>query len=108
MVLVINKYEKLSKLLSELNRAGIKGATVINSTGMAQVLVDNNESDTLLGSLRTLLSPGREDNYTIFTVMDEDKIDTAREVIHNVIGTLDEPGTGILFTMPVSYYEGII
>lgn len=109
MVLVINQCEKLSKLLAGLNNAGIKGATTIHSTGMAQVLANsNNETDTFLGSLRTMLTPGREENVTIFIVLDEEKINTAVEVIHDVIGTLDKPGAGILFTVPVAFYEGII
>jgi nitrogen regulatory protein PII len=106
LVLVFNQYEKLNKLLAALNNAGIKGATVINSAGMAQVLI-NNETDTFLGSLRTVLSPDREDNRTVFIVLDEDMINTARKVIHDVIGALDKPGAGILFVVPVSYYEGI-
>jgi nitrogen regulatory protein PII len=107
MVLVINRYEKLSRLLTELNKAGIKGATVINSNGMAQALL-NNESDHFLGSLRMVLSTDREDNRTIFIVLDEEQIETAKKVIHNVIGTLEKPGTGILFIVPVTYFEGIM
>ncbi|NLL38031.1 MAG: hypothetical protein GX254_00355 [Clostridiales bacterium] len=108
LVLVFSQHEKLSKLLVELNNVGIKGATIINSTGMAQVLINNKETDTLLGSLRTMLSPGREENLTVFIILDEEKVNTARGVIHDVLGPLDKPGVGILFTMPVTFCEGII
>ncbi len=104
LVLVLSQYEKLDKLLIELNDAGIKGATVINSTGMAQVL--NQEDAMFLGSIRSFLTPAREDNRTIFMALDEDSIETAKKVIHKVIGSLDEPGTGVLFIIPVLYFEG--
>ncbi|HZW49110.1 MAG TPA: hypothetical protein VFF80_03115 [Bacillota bacterium] len=104
LVLVLSQYEKLDKLLIELKDEGIKGATVINSTGMAQVL--DQETDVFLGSIRTFLTPDREDNRTIFMALDEDKVETAKKVIHKVIGSLTEPGTGVLFITPVLYFEG--
>lgn len=105
LVLVLSRYEKLDALLVELKDAGITGATVINSTGMAQVI--NRESDHLLGSLRTYLTPQREDNRTVFIVLNQEKVETAKSVIHKVIGSLSEPGTGILFLAPTLYVEGI-
>lgn len=108
LVLVLNHYEKLSKLLLELNEAGIKGATVINSSGMAGVLTNSRESDAFLGSIRQFLTPEREDNRTIFLVLSEDKVEIAKKVIQNVIGKLDKPGVGILFILPTIYTEGIL
>ena len=105
LVLVLSRYEKLDALLVELKDAGITGATVINSTGMAQVI--SRESDYLLGSLRTYLTPQREDNRTVFIVLKQEKVETAKSVIHKVIGSLSEPGTGILFLAPTLYVEGI-
>ena len=57
LVFVLARYEKLDKLLVELNEAGIKGATVINTTGMARAL--NLESDAFLGSIRAYMTPER-------------------------------------------------
>lgn len=105
LVLVLSQYEKLDKLLIELNDAGINGATVINSTGMAQAL--SRETDVLLGSIRAFLIPEREDNRTIFMVLNEDQVERAKKVIYAVIGPLNKPGTGILFVAPVLYVEGV-
>ncbi len=106
LVLVLSKYEKLDRFLVALDKAGIKGATVINSTGMARML--NSESDAILGSLRSYLSPEREDNRTVFIVTCEEKIRKVKEVIHDVFGSLNHPDTGILFVIPTVYTEGII
>ena len=105
LVFVLNKYEKLDQLLAQLNDVGIKGATVINSTGMAQIL--SKEYDTLLGSIRAYLTPDREDNRTIFMVLADEQVQLVRKVIHQVVGPLDKPGTGILFTLPVLSVEGM-
>ena len=104
LIFVLAQYEKLDKLLVEFNEAGIKGATVINTTGMAHVL--NLESDVFLGSIRAYMTPEREDNRTIFMLLCEEKIAIAKEVIHRVVGPLNKPGTGILFAVPALFSEG--
>ena len=105
LVLVLNKYERLGKLLVSLNDAGIKGATVINTTGMAQLLC--RETDAMLGSLRAFLTPEREDNRTVFMVLSDEKVEIAKKIIHDVVGTLEKPGSGILFTAPTLSVEGL-
>jgi nitrogen regulatory protein PII len=106
LVLVLSKYEKLDQFLVALDQADIKGATVINTTGMAKAL--SQESDTLLGSLRTYLTPERDDNRTVFIVTNEAKIKKVIHIVHEVFGSLNEPDTGILFVLPTVYTEGII
>ncbi len=106
LVLVLSKYEKLDKLLTALNDQGIRGATVINSTGMAQVLYSK-ESDQMFGSLRAFLNPERDDNRTVFMVLDDEKIETVKKTVNKVLGSLDSPGTGIMFVIPVLDFEGI-
>lgn len=105
LVLVLQKYEKLEKLLCALTEAGIHGATVIHSAGMVQVL--SHETDVLLGSLRAFLEPEREDNRTLFILLKEEQIEVAKKVIRDVIGPLDKPETGILFILPTIYTEGL-
>ncbi len=105
LVLVLQQYEKLEKLLAELNRAGIKGATVVHSAGMVQAL--SHETDAILGSLRAVLNPERESNRTIFILLRENQLPAAKKVIHDVIGSLDRPETGILFVLPVLESEGL-
>jgi nitrogen regulatory protein PII len=106
LVFVLSKYEKLDRFLTALDHAGIKGATVLNSTGMARLL--SSESEAILGSLRSYFTPEREDNRTIFIVACEEKINRVKEIIHEVFGSLDQPDTGILFVIPTIYTEGII
>lgn len=105
LVLVLQKHEKLEKLLCALTEAGIHGATVIHSAGMVQVL--SHETDVLLGSLRAFLEPEREDNRTLFILLKEEQIEVAKKVIRDVIGPLDKPETGILFILPTIYTEGL-
>lgn len=105
LVYVLHRYEKLNKLLRELSRVGIKGATVLHSNGMAQVL--GKEDDVLFGLLRSHLSPSLEDNRTLFMVLNQEQVQRVRETIQRVIGPLEQPGNGVLFVLPVLSVEGI-
>lgn len=51
VVLILNRIEMMEKLLCGFSEAKISGATIIESTGMAQALY-NMEDGAFLGSLR--------------------------------------------------------
>jgi nitrogen regulatory protein PII len=105
LVAVINQPEALDDILSGFLELGITGATVINSEGMAHVLTHD---IPLFAGIQTLISRSRAQNYTIFSVIDEqEKVDAAFAVIQDVCGSLDEPGTGIMFTIPVTRVVGV-
>ena len=47
-------------------------------------------------------------NKTIFSVVDRDeKVAKLEGLLERVCGDLSQPGTGILFTLPVDYARGL-
>ena len=107
LIFVLNNTEKLDELMVELSEAGIRGATIIESSGMAQVLTHSGEDDPLIAYLRSVMDPSNNSNKTILFVSDEKEVEVIREVINRVIGDLSQPQTGILFTVPVDFTDGI-
>ncbi len=105
MVFILNKIDTLEYLLEGLSAAGIGGATIIESSGLAMTL-SKLGSSFLSSSIRSLFS-GDEDNKTIMSVIRDDQLDLARRVIYNTVGDLSLPNTGILFTVPIDFAEGI-
>lgn len=105
LVLILNRTEVLEYLLEGLSAAGIGGATIIQSSGLAMTLSKMNSS-FLSSSIRTILAGGDEDNRTILSVINDDQLDIARRVIYNTVGDLSRPNTGILFTVPLDFVEG--
>jgi hypothetical protein len=61
----------------------------------------------IFAGLRSLLSRSRPTNQTLFSVIDEDKVDAAINLIQEVCGSLDSPGAGIVFTLSVSRVVGL-
>lgn len=104
--LVLNKVDCLEKLLGELLAGGIKGGTVIESTGMAQVLGDSEEFN-ILGSLRQLLDPHRVESKTLFFVLPDEQVQIVREIVDRVTGGIGNPNTGILFGFDISFADGL-
>lgn len=108
LILILNKIELLDELLEAMADAQIGGATILHSRGMARELYNSgHEDDMFLGSLRAILDPDREENLTILTVVREEQVQLAVQVIEKVVGDLSKPDTGILFTLPVDYIKGI-
>lgn len=105
MVIILNKTEVLNYLLEGLSSAGIMGATIIESQGMARTLSLSDES-FVGASLRSIFSGSDEDNRTIISVIKNNQLEIARKVIYNVVGDLSQPNTGIMFTVPLDFVEG--
>lgn len=106
LIFVFNKNEKLDQLLKEFSVNGITGATIIDSKGMAKVLL-NKDFDGIFGSLRYIIDSSREDNKTIFMVLKDEIVEVVLEIIERVVGSLDEQDSGILFTVPIDFIRGL-
>ena len=89
LVIILNKTDVLDYLLEGLSAAGIKGATIIESSGMAMTL-SRLDSSFLSASIRGLFS-GEEDNRTILSVIKNNQLNT-----------------GIMFTVPLDFVEGTV
>ena len=91
LVFVLDKVENLEPVLNKFEHIGIKGATILESKGMARAL-ESYFDGSFLGSLRA--------------VMEED-VPRALAAIEEVNGSFDEPGTGVAFTLPVDDVRGL-
>ena len=107
LLLVLNDLEMLTPLLETLMANNIRGATILNSTGMARELCRNGEDYPIFGTLRYLMDPEREESRTIFMVLREEQLALAKKIIREMLGDLNRPDTGIMITLPVSSAEGI-
>jgi hypothetical protein len=108
LVFVLHNHEKLDAVLTELERAGICGATVIDSTGMAKVLHHEEEDVMLLGALRNFLNgASRTKSNTIFTIIPTEQLQPAVEAFERIVGDLDQQNVGIAFSLPVDYVKGV-
>jgi nitrogen regulatory protein PII len=106
LVCVVDRDQHLERILSAFVDLGIRGATIVNSEGMAHHVGD--ELPVLTG-LQALLERTRPHSATVFSVIDDAAtIETAIETISEICGGLEGPGTGIVFTVPVQRVHGLM
>lgn len=109
LFLVLNRTEYLDNILTEFVNINIKGATILDSQGMASALISHCHDDIpVIGSLRNFIDNCRPYNKTIFTVLEDDEmVEKAVEAINKVVEDLSKPGIGFMFTVPVGRVYGI-
>ena len=108
VTIILNKTECLDEILEEFGNNNISGATIIDSRGMVQELSDHDHEDMyFLVSLRSLLSPSHKENKTIIMVAKDEDVERISKIVNKITGGLSKPDTGILFTLPIDYLEGI-
>lgn len=109
LFLVLNETEYLDDILAAFVKVGVKGATILDSQGMASAIASNtNRQIPLFGSLKSFLDSSRPYNKTVFTVIDSDELlDKAIDAVNSVVGDICKPGIGLMFTMPVGRICGI-
>jgi nitrogen regulatory protein PII len=104
LIAVINEEEKLDEILSGFIELGVTGATIIGSEGMGRVV---SHDVPIFAGLHALAAGSRPRNQTIFSVIREEKIDGVIALLQEICGDLDNPATGIVFTLPVTRVVGL-
>jgi nitrogen regulatory protein PII len=104
LVAVINREELVDDILAGFIELGITGATIVESKGMGHVL---SREVPIFAGVRSLAAMSRPANRTIFCLADDAKVEAAIGLIQEVCGSLDLPGAGIVFTLPVGRVVGL-
>jgi len=109
LFIVLNETSYLDQILEQFVEVGVKGATVLDSQGMAGAIVHGQRSGIpLFGSLKTFMDGARPYNKTIFTVIeDEEILEKAINVVKGILGDMEKPGVGLMFTLPIGNIYGI-
>ena len=110
MLLYITSHENtVNPILAKMMEAGLHGATVFDCEGMLSALnQDSVDAPPMFGSLRKFINQDRQQNKMILVVLKDEEIAEAIDIIHSVSGDLHLPNTGIVFTLPVTRWEGVV
>jgi nitrogen regulatory protein PII len=103
LILILNKVEKLEEVLEGYLEVGISGATIIDSVGMGHIL---SEEVPIFAGLRFMFAGAKPHNKTVISIIPDNKEEPALKILKNILGDLEEPGAGIVFTLPVDRVEG--
>ncbi len=103
LFLVLNETDYLDEILARFVDVGVRGATILDSQGMASALASSQGKDVpFFGSLKVLFEGARPYNKTIFTVLDsEDLVERTVAAVKDVLGDVNRPGVGFMFSVPI-------
>ncbi|MBQ7064452.1 MAG: hypothetical protein IJM90_06165 [Firmicutes bacterium] len=107
---ILNAPELLDELLAGLKQAGIQGATIFQSTGMARVLnaqPETGNTPSMLNNIHLAMTRNRQTNMTIMSILTEEQVHTAVNAIESIVGSLAEPSHGLAFTLPIQDIWGL-
>jgi hypothetical protein len=110
IVLVLDDAGKAGEVLNAWLEAGVSGVTLLDSAGLGHEFAKHGARGDLplMPTLESLFSVREERSRTLFSVVpDGFNVDALIAATEAVTGALEEPDTGILFTLPVTQARGL-
>lgn len=108
LVLILTKTECMPQIVSAMVGDGLGDPTVINCEGALNVIDKSNvEPPPIFGSLRYILGQSKKESKMMFAVLPDEKIEKAKKLIDRQVGGIENPNTGIMFTLPISSVDGL-
>lgn len=105
--LVIDQAELLDNIQKAWEKAGISGATIIESSGFFRRKHRKKYVATRY-VLPTLGVPDLQNNYSIFSIVEnEEQAQAVLRATEEVVGDLDQPRTGIFAAWPLPFVKGL-
>ena len=108
LILIIKRIELVDDIMRVLAKAGIKGGTCIDSTGMAKSISAMDDLP-MINVLHTMLKgeDTEQKGKMILVVVHDEQVENAKKAIMSVTGDLSQPNAGVLFGVPITFAEGI-
>jgi len=108
LINVVEQTEKLPEILEGFAKAGVRGTTILGSTGMGRVLMASGAQVPAAKEASQALKSGEASNRTTFTVVaNQQTLDAAINVINDCCGDLNQPGKGIIAVVPLHFVDGV-
>jgi hypothetical protein len=107
LIMVLDDSSRLNEVLACWIEAGVKGVTILESTGVNRVLPRDSASPMFAGFTQ-IFGTGRVGHNTLFAVIDDlATAEAAVSATEGILGDLTKPHTGIIFAVPVLRIWGL-
>ena len=109
IVAIVLEIDVCHEVVRVWEKAGVSGATILDSIGMRHMLAQTQRDDLpLMPSLRSLLESEEYNHRTILSVVPDDlDLDDLVRRTEAVVGNFDDADTGFLFVVPVLMARGL-
>ena len=108
LINVVEQTEKLPEILEGFSTVGVRGTTILGSTGMGRVLMAMGAQLRAAEEASRALESLEPSNKTTLTVVpNQQLLDAAIKVIKDCCGDLNQPGKGIIAVVPLHFVDGV-
>ena len=109
VIFVIDDPNLCGDLLDAWEAAGIRGVTILESSGLGRLRQAGMRDDLpLMPGLSDLFKSTESRHRTIFSVVkNQAQVDAVVKATQSVVGDLEQENTGFLFVLPVSQVYGM-
>lgn len=107
LVMVLDDSCRLDEVLDCWVEAGVEGITILESTGLHRVLT-RHQPDAAYVGFSQLIGASAPGHKTLFAIIDG--LETAEAAVaatEELLGSLNEPSTGLIFALPVAHVWGL-
>ncbi|MBM7843181.1 hypothetical protein [Herpetosiphon giganteus] len=107
LIFILNDVDLLNEVLRAWEEQGVRGVTVLRSTGLGRIGNALYRDDApLFPSLRELLEDDEMHHFTLLSVVQSSQVEHLVAVTEQITGSLNNPNTGFIVTMPVGRVFG--
>ncbi len=107
LMMVLDDSTRLQEVLQAWRSAGVKGVTIMESTGVNRVL-PRTTAGPMFAGFSQIFGSGRVGHHTLFAVLEEMEVaEAAVAATEAILGDLTQPHTGIIFALPVVKVWGL-
>lgn len=104
LICVLNRPQAVEDVIAGFLEIGVQGCTIIDSKGMGKII---SQDIPIFTGFKSMFAGARESNITLMSVMDEEMVEKAIELLEEIHQSFTEPGAGIVFSLPVSRVKGL-
>lgn len=102
LYIVVHNPDHLEDVLVGLVEIGITTATILETQGMGSIV---SSSISVFAGFRDLWAGSGSFNHTIFTIIEDDLVEQALQVVKDIMSNFPDKGRGVAFTLPVDRFE---
>lgn len=102
--IVLDDPDELNKVLEALEKSGVSGATIVESTGLHR----HQKKHIAMPYLYSAPTLDEMDNTTIFTIVpNKEAAEGCLSIVESIVGNLNNPDTGIFAAWELDMLKGL-
>lgn len=104
IMLVLDDPDRLDRVLEAWQGAGIRGATIVESTGIQRLRRKNIPMRYLFQTSGVV----EEGHLTLFVIVESEQlVRDCLQITEQIVGDLDKPNTGVFAAWPLAFVRGV-